>query len=80
MRQYTDEKLLINIKCNKCGKDINVENEIIKEGVFSVDYKWGYFSKKDGEIHSFDLCEECYEDFIKKFAIEVTCNEENEFL
>ena len=39
------------------------------EGVFSVDYTWGYFSDKDGERHSFDLCESCYDELLRTFRI-----------
>lgn len=82
MRKYTSEKekKIIDLKCNKCGKNIKVENNIVKEGVFSIDYKWGYFSEMDGEIHSFDLCEECYGEFLKSFIIDVAVDEGNEFL
>ena len=42
---------------------------ISQEGVFSADYEWGYFSEKDGERHSFDLCEECYDRLIASFKL-----------
>ena len=38
MRRYEDEKL-VEVTCNKCGKKLIVENEIIKEGNFTVEYK-----------------------------------------
>ncbi len=41
------------------------------EGVFRVDYEWGYFSEKDGERHSFDLCEACYDKLLRSFQIPV---------
>lgn len=82
MRKYKtgNEKKIIDLCCNKCGKSIKVENNIVKEGVFSIDYKWGYFSDMDSEIHSFDLCEECYKEFIDGFIIEIEKAEGNEFL
>lgn len=82
MRKYTngEEQVLEVVRCNKCGRDIPHNNHIIKEGIFSVDYKWGYFSDKDREIHSFDLCEECYNELIKSFKINVDIREENELL
>ena len=46
-----------------------VENGILKEGCFEADAVFGYFSKKDGQIHSFDLCEECYDKLIAGFRI-----------
>lgn len=82
MRRYTveEEQIIKVVKCNKCGKEIFHDNKIIKEGIFSVDYKWGYFSEKDREVHSFDLCEKCYDKLIKSFLIEVDVKEENELL
>ena len=39
------------------------------EGVFHGQVQWGYFSQKDGESHSFDLCEECYDRLTGGFQI-----------
>ena len=71
MRQYQlkETKEINKIICNKCGKEIAVVNGRAAEGVFSVDYRWGYFSEKDGERHSFDLCESCYDDLLRTFRI-----------
>ena len=56
------------IICNRCGKEIFVQNDIPSGEVLSVEKQWGYFSdNKDGEIHSFDLCEECYDEFVSGF-------------
>lgn len=73
MRIYLDDnkKELAAVICNKCKKELNVENGILKEGCFMGDIQFGYFSNKDGEKHSFDLCEECYDKMIKGFAIPV---------
>ena len=75
MRQYrhiqkTEEiRKVEKIICNQCGKEIPVVNGQAQEGVFSVDYTWGYFSEKDGERHSFELCEDCYDAMLKHFHI-----------
>lgn len=75
MRQYHHIKKTEEIKeiskmiCNQCGKEIPVVDGQAREGVFSVDYSWGYFSDKDGERHSFELCEECYDTMLKGFHI-----------
>ena len=61
MRVYKDKKLT-KVVCNNCGKNIKVNNSTIEEGVFFADYKWGYFSKKDGREDTFDLCEKCYDE------------------
>jgi hypothetical protein len=73
MRQYQmkETKDVKKIVCNKCGKEITVVNGRAEEGVFSADFAWGYFSEKDGEKHSFDLCESCYDKIIASFRIPV---------
>ena len=45
------------MNCNKCGKEIAVENGMAKEDTLSVQKRWGYFSEKDNEVHAFDLCD-----------------------
>ena len=40
-------------------------------GVFQADFRWGYFSNKDNEVHHFDLCEECYDEMIAAFRTPV---------
>ena len=69
-----------NIFCNGCGKKIVVENDIIKEGIFSIEYPFGYFSNKDGQIHQFDLCENCYDQIVEKFQIPCQVEENTEYL
>lgn len=71
MRQYQkkETKEVNKIICNKCGKEIPVINGRAEEGVFSADCVWGYFSGKDGEKHSFDLCEACYDELLASFEI-----------
>lgn len=66
--------------CNCCGREMNTENEIIKEGIFSVKYQFGYFSKKDGQVHEFDMCEECYNKMITDFKIPCSVSETKEYL
>ena len=60
------------LRCNGCGKNISSENGMIREGVLQVDWNWGYFSEKDGEKHSFCLCEACYDRIRKSFVLPVT--------
>lgn len=36
--------------CNKCGKKLVEENEILKEDYIRIKKEWGYFSKKDGIV------------------------------
>lgn len=52
--------------CNCCGKRILSRME---QDVVTVEQRWGYFSEKDGERHSFDLCESCYDELLASFQI-----------
>ena len=80
MRKYNEQNQLISMQCNCCKKELRLEAGILKEGSFSVDYVWGYFSNKDGLCHKLDLCEACYDRFVKELAIPVTETENNELL
>lgn len=82
MRKYSEEtkKILLEMSCNKCGKKISVNNGIINEGVFTVTYGWGYFSEKDGQVHNFDLCEKCYDEYTKTFLEPIHVEERNEIV
>lgn len=75
MKQYkkieSEQEVIDKMYCNKCGKTIQIENDILKEAVFSGANSWGYFSKKDGEMHEFDICEECYDAFVGSFKVPV---------
>ena len=65
MRQYQikETKEIKKIICNQCGKEIPVVDG------YPRDQEWGYFSEKDGERHSFDLCEECYDRLLASFKL-----------
>lgn len=80
MRTYQDENeiQLKEVVCNRCGKKLKIENGMIKEGCFSADTVFGYFSEKDGIHHRFDLCEVCYDNILADFSIPVTETEEKE--
>lgn len=75
-----EEKLLIEMKCDCCGRLLKVKNGIVMEGVFSIDYSWGYFSSKDGEIDSVDLCEECFDRIIEENNISIRKADNTELL
>lgn len=64
--------------CNQCQKKILVENGIPKEDFFEGKKQWGYFSKKDNELHQFLLCEQCYDEMIRNFLnpVEITITNE----
>ena len=82
MRQYTgrERKQLTKIVCNQCGRILKIQNGILQEGVFRGMVDWGFFSEKDGEMNSFDLCEKCYDRLISGFSIPVETEEQTELL
>lgn len=84
MREYKEKELqesqLAKVFCNQCGKELVVQDGILKEGCFSVDYPFDYFSNKDGYIYSFDLCEECFDKWIEGFQSPAKIAETKEFL
>lgn len=82
MRKYQmeQERKLTQVLCNQCGRELKVEDGYLKEGCFTADTLFGYFSRKDGSRHHFDLCEECYDKMISRFAVPVGVDEETELL
>lgn len=79
MKKYQNQ-MLTGVICNQCGREMTVEDGILKEGCFSADTVFGYFSGRDGENHKWDLCEECYNTLIQSFRIPATIQEETELL
>ena len=82
MRKYEDgqDKKLMKVVCNKCGRSLKVENGYLREFCFSADTVFGYFSQKDGMEHHFDLCEDCYDNLTSQFTVPVEETEELELL
>ena len=71
MRKYGKDGRLETVICNRCGKKLAVKHGIVREGVFTSDHTWDFFSEKDGENHSFDVCEECYDRICSEFRYPV---------
>ncbi len=82
MRRYGDgqERELISVVCNKCGRELKVEKGYLREFCFAGDALFGYFSRKDGTAHHFDLCEDCYDEMTVQFALPVEETEKLELL
>lgn len=66
--------------CNMCGNKQKMESDILMEDTLEITKQWGYFSRKDGEIHRFCLCENCYDKLIKRFVIPVEIKNTTEYL
>ena len=80
MKKYDVNGRLTKVVCNGCGSNIPHSGNIIIGAALSFRAQWGYFSEKDGETHSFDLCESCYDRIVKDFAIPVEIEERTELL
>lgn len=80
MRKYKSDGSLDRVLCNCCGKRLIVEQSIIREGNMSVSFNWDFFSEKDGEIHRFDICEECYDEWTGQFCVPIEVEEQTELL
>lgn len=80
MKIYSSNGTLQAIVCNYCGKRILPEKDMFKEESVSIVKEWGYFSKKDGETHEWDLCESCYDKIIEQFCCPVTIKEQVELV
>lgn len=70
----------MEICCNMCGKKIAQKQDMLMEDFASVKKSWGYFSKKDGTVQEFDLCEACWDALLRRFQIPVTETELKEML
>ena len=74
------EKRQDKIICNKCGREIKVEQGIEKQDYIAVEKSWGYFSNKDGKSYKFIMCEECVDSMVEDFAVPVESADITEFL
>ena len=68
------------IYCNCCGRMISQNIQKTGEDFLQIDKTWGFFSGKDGEIHRFTLCENCYDRMRDQFSIPVDIRVQTELL
>lgn len=68
------------IYCNHCGKMLHIGQAEQSEDCLKVEKEWGYFSAKDRELHTFYLCETCYDAWIQTFEIPVSREQVEELL
>lgn len=80
MYHMKEEQKTAPLFCNCCAREIASENGILKEDVLEIRKEWGFFSKKDLQVHSFVVCESCYDKMMKTFVIPVTKTEKTEVL
>jgi len=66
--------------CHVCGRELIEKNGILQEDALIVRKDWGYFSKKDLQIHEFIVCEACYDEWIGGFMHPVRVLDKTEVL
>lgn len=76
MRKYSQghtviEHKLDTVVCNACGNEIVKNANGYFQDYIHIEKQWGYFSEKDGECHTLDICEDCYNQMIKGFKVPV---------
>lgn len=80
MKIYDEHQILQQVICNRCEKKLFVENGILKDSAYEGKQSFGYFSERDGMTHRFDLCETCYNEWIRMFRIPVSETENTEMI
>ena len=50
-------------------RKLKMQHDVLLEDAFEAKKQWGFFSKKDMKLHSFVLCEECYDRITAQFVI-----------
>lgn len=69
------------VYCNCCGRRIGTEEQEGRISFLTIRKEWGYFSdKKDGTIHSMDICEPCYDKLVESFTIPPEIEQITEYL
>ena len=63
------------------GSLICTEGEAGKSSFLTICKEWGYFSEhKDGTVHRMDLCESCYDAWVRTFAIAPEVEQKTELI
>ena len=73
MKRMEDEMIKqgrpVQIFCNKCGKEIPRDPSGYFHDFLEIQKRWGYFSDHDDELHSFDICQRCYDEWLAGFVL-----------
>jgi len=68
------------VVCSCCGRPIAAYPCEHPEEYLHIQQRWGYFSRKDGELHRFYVCEACYDQWVAGFAVAPTVETASELL
>jgi len=60
---------VVAVQCNYCGRDVEKDEFGYFEDHISLEKDWGYHSPFDGEVHTIDLCVDCYQEWTAQFEI-----------
>jgi len=73
---FTTVEVVTSVVCNKCGKACETGSSPSgirpKQAALHVECAWWFGSPKDGETNEWDLCESCYDRFVRAFKIPMT--------
>lgn len=85
--ENVERKLLDRVACDRCDKEIEKVSDgqwnpfgephsryhepCFKE-YFLLRTGWGYFSRKDNQIHEAVICEDCYDEIFKGVKVKIT--------
>jgi ribosomal-protein-alanine N-acetyltransferase len=68
-KKEVENEIVDEIICNCCAKPIKKYDYGVFNDHIHINKAFGYWSNHDTEIHSMDICEDCYEKFIATFKI-----------
>jgi hypothetical protein len=71
-KQQQEVDVLQDVLCDKCGLSCYQESGYEYALLMA---NWGYCSKKDGERHRAQLCEDCYDKILQQMGIKPLINE-----
>lgn len=76
MRKYSQSHTIIShdidqVFCNSCGNEIPKNDQGYFADYVHIEKQWGYFSGKDGECHTIDICEACYNKITNSFMLPI---------
>ena len=68
--KMVERNIVTSTVCNKCGKEFSNEDGYANGQIepFKVEFGWGSFI--DMNVFMFDLCDNCFYEFVKTFKIE----------
>ena len=56
------------------------ENQLPKKEYVHIKKTWGYFSNKDGQVDTINVCETCYDKWVATFVKKVNTKEATELV